>query len=174
MKKVLSVVLFMLLALPVMSYAREKIGVVNMQRVLQESERGKKLMEHLKEDKSVKEENLKLKQDEVKKLKSDYDRMKGMWSTAKRQEKESEIMKKMQDFQQQMQQYQAELQQKEAEYTNQALNEIKDVISKYGKKRGYSLMLEKTAVLYINGSADLTDAIINEYDKWYKSVKGTK
>ena len=174
MKKILLFVLLAMFAMPAMSYAREKIGVVDMQRVLRESDRGEKLMEHLKEDKSVKEENLKLKQDEIKKLKNDYDRMKGMWSATKRQEKENEIMKKMQDFQQQMNQYQTELQQKEADFTNQALSEIKDVISTYAKKKGYKLVLEKSAVLYISDSADITDVIINQYNKWYKSVKGSK
>ena len=174
MRKLLIVVLLSFVVFPSLSFAREKIGIVDVQRVLQESNRGKKLMEHLQEDKSVKEENLKLKQEEVKKLKEQYDRVKGMLSATKRQEKENEIMRKMQEFQQLMNQYQVELQQKEADFTKQSLDEIKDIISKYGKRKGYSLILEKSAVLYTAGSSDLTDVIIDEYNKWYKSVKGSK
>ncbi len=174
MKRFLVMALVAMMLTPAMGWARFKVGYVDMQRVLQESKRGKKLLEHLQKEKELKEEDLKLKQQELKKLKDDYDRTKNMLSPQKRAEKEAELMRKMQDFQNLVNQYQMELQQKQDEYTQQAIGEIKLIISDYAKKHGYDLILVKDAVLYMPSAYDLTDVIIKEYDKWYQKVKGSK
>ena len=174
MKKLVGIALAIIVLIPSLSWAGFKVGYVDMQRVLQESERGKKLLERLQKEKEAKEEDLKLKQQELKQLKDEYDRTKNMLSPQKRSEKEAELMRKMQEFQTLVNQYQIELQQKQDEYTQQAVGEIKIIISNYAKKHGYDLILVKDAVLYMPSAYDLTDKIIREYNKWYQKAKGLK
>ncbi len=174
MKKLVIISVLAALLVPSVSWAKFKVGYVDMQRVLQESERGKKLLERLQSEKQEKEEDLKLKQQELKQLKDEFDRTKNMLSPQKRAEKETELMRKMQEFQNLVNQYQLELQQKQNEYTQQAVSEIKIIISNYAQKHGYDLILVKDAVLYMPSAYDITDEIIKEYNKWYEKAKGSK
>ncbi len=175
MKKIVAVIVLAFLVTPAMlSAKRMKIGYVDMQRVLQESKRGQTLMAHLQKEKELKEEDLKMKQQEIKQMKDELDKTGSLLSPDKRKEKEQELLQKMQDFQNLMAQYQAELQQKQNEYTQQAVDEVKDIIAKYAKKHGYDLILLKDVILYMPDKYDITDEIIKEYDKWYQKVKNSK
>jgi len=72
----------------------------------------------------------------------------------------------MMKFQQVVQKNQGEIQKKEQELTQPILEKMKKIIEKMSKEKGYSMVLENTAmVLYVESAHDLTDEVVKAFEK---------
>ncbi|MCS7203207.1 MAG: OmpH family outer membrane protein [Thermodesulfovibrio sp.] len=165
MKKVfvISVIIFLFLfLLQTVSWAELKIGVVDLYRVLNESEEGKKAIYELQSMLEKRQRELDEKQKKIQSLKEDYDKKKAVLSEEARKSKEEEIERLSRELQRTAADYQMELQKKQNEITQSMLKEIRQIINEYAHKEGYSLIVEKAEqlILYTAAQIDITDKII--------------
>jgi outer membrane protein len=143
-----------------------KIGYVDLQRALNESESGKRAKEEFKVQVDRLQGSLKKQKDEIEGLKEQLEKKSVVMKEQERGNLEEDYRKKLRDFERNYKDSQADLQQKDNELTGGIIKELQEVIRDYGARDNYTLILESTssAVLYGAKGADLTDDIIREYN----------
>ena len=156
-----------LLVMPAASHAADtvKFGSIDVQKVLNESETGKKAKSDLEGLIKSKQLTIDEKGKAIEKLKADIEKQASVLSADARKNKEEELEKSVREYQRLVQDSQAEIKKKEAELTETILKDIKDLVEKTGEAEGYALILEKGMILYSNKGIDITDTILKKYDE---------
>lgn len=156
-----------------LSKAEQKIAVVDLYRVLNESEEGKKAVSELQSMLDKRQKELEEKQKKIQSLKEEYDKKKAVLSEEARKSKEDEIERLSRELQRTAADYQVELQKKQNEITQSMLKEIRQIINEYAQKEGYSLVVEKAEqlILYTTPEVDITDKIISIFNQKTRKTK---
>jgi len=156
-----------LLVMPAASHAADtvKFGSIDVQKVLNESETGKKAKSELEGLIKSKQLTIDEKGKAIEKLKADIEKQASVLSADARKNKEEELEKSVREYQRLVQDSQAEIKKKEAELTETILKDVKDLVEKTGEAEGYALILEKGMILYSNKGIDITDTILKKYDE---------
>lgn len=141
-----------------------KIGVVDFQRVLTESETGKKVQAQLQSKGKDMEAKLQAAGKEIESLAEQMGREAMVMNKEKREEKQRDLEIKKYDFQSMQKKYQMEFRELENSQVEKIKNEIFDMAAKLGEKEGYMLIIEKGAVIYYTKAVDITDQLIKQYN----------
>lgn len=149
-----------------------KIGVANLQRVLETSNQGKSAQEEIKKQKDQMELELKQKGSEIEELRKQLELDSMVMSKEKREEKEREIRIKINDFKSLEKRYRAQLQNLEKKLVNALLKEVSSLVEEIGKKEGYLLIINNTGVLYSPNSINITDQLIKELNARHSKKSG--
>lgn len=178
MKKflVLFISLGLILAFISTAKAEIKIAVVDLFKILNESEEGKKAVGELQSMVDSRQKTLEEKQKKIQALREEYDKKRAVLSEDARKSKEEEIERLGRELQRTAADYQVELQKKQNEITQSMLKEIRQIINEYAKKEDYNLILEKAEqiVLYSTPEVDITDKIISLFNQKTSTQKGKK
>src|SRR4030043_1856925 len=118
--------LVFMLVLPVTSHAADvvKFGSIDVQKVLNESETGKKAKLDLEVLIKSKQSTIDEKGKTIEKLKADIEKQASVLSADARKNKEEELEKSVREYQRLVQDSQAEIKKKEAELTDSILKDI--------------------------------------------------
>jgi len=162
-----------LVALPLSARAADavKFGAIDVQKVLNESEAGKKAKSDLEGLIKSRQSSIDEKGKNIEKLKSDMEKQASVLSADARKSKEDELEKALREYQRVVQDSQAEIKKKESELTDTILREIRELIEKTAEVEGYTLVIEKGMVLYSSKGIDITESILKKYDALKKSKK---
>jgi outer membrane protein len=163
----LALVLALLCALAASARAADiKLGYVDLQRALNESEAGKAAKERFKVQVDKLQVDLKKKKDALDSMKEQLEKKSSVMKAEEARNLESDYQKKLRDFERAYKDSQGELQQKDNELTVELLKELQVVIEEFGKEQGYSIILEQSSssVLYGAADLDLTEQVIARYN----------
>ncbi|MBE0426834.1 MAG: OmpH family outer membrane protein [Nitrospirae bacterium] len=159
--------IFALCLFPVISYAAEqtKIGLIDVQKILNESDAGKKAKTDLESIIRSKQSIIDEKGRTIEKLKSELEKQASVLSAEAKKTKEDELEKFIKEYQRLVQDSQAEVKKKEAELTDAILKEVHEIVNKMGEEEGYSIIFEHGMVLYSDKEMDITDAVLKKYNE---------
>jgi outer membrane protein len=149
-----------------------KIGVANLQRILETSNPGKSAQEEIKKQKDQMEQELKQKGGEIEELRKQLERESMVMSKEKREEKEREIRIKLNDFKSLQKRYRTQLQNLEKKLVNTLLKEVSTLVEEIGKKEGYLLIINNAGVMYSPNSINITDKVITELNTRFEKKSG--
>lgn len=160
-------VVFGLLTIPVASFAADavKFGAIDVQKILNESEAGKKAKSDLESLIKSKQSMIDEKGKAIEKLKADIEKQASVLSADARKTKEDELEKSIREYQRIVQDSQTEIKKKEADLTEAILKDTRGLIDKTGEEEGYMLIIEKGMVLYSSKGIDITDTVLKRYDE---------
>jgi len=146
--------------------AQLKIGYVDLQRALNESEAGKAAKERFKVQVDKLQGDLKKKKDALDGLKEQLEKKSSVMKEEEARNMQKDYERKLRDFERSYKDSQGELQQRDNELTVELLKELQVVIEQYGKENSYSMILEQSSssVLYGAPDLDLTEQIIARYN----------
>ena len=169
MKKVMCLLLFVLLFVPASLLAAEalKIGCIDFQRVLNESDAGKKAKADLETLVKSKQSTIDEKGKTIEKMKGDLEKQASVLSGDAKKSKEEELEKLLREYQRLVQDSQTEVKKKELELTDAIIKDMRKIVEKIGEDEGYTLIMERTGgmVLYSKKDIDITDAVIKKYNQ---------
>ena len=156
----------LLASAPTDASAQDKIGVVDLQRALNETEDGRKAKNHLKKLFESRQKTLDAQQEKLRKMKEDLEKQKDVLSREVMAKKLEEYQKTFAELQSTYMDYQRELGSKEADLTKDILARMQEIARRIGQKEGYSMILDRgeAGVLYVPSSYDLTDVLIQRYN----------
>ena len=161
-------VVFSPLPVPAVGIDQLKIGIVDINRALNQSTAGERSKKLLLATRDQKENELKNKEQVLKKLSEELQNSL-MLSETTRKDKEQELREKEMELRQDVQKAQSELQDKERKMTESIFNELKIVVAALAKEGKYDLILEQGAsqvILFHSGTfTDLTDQVIARFNK---------
>lgn len=146
--------------------AELKMGIVDLQRALNESVAGKKAKEQFKVEFDRMQNSLKSEKDRLDRLKDDLDKKSVVLKEDERKTMAEDFERKRRDLRRKLEDADAELRKKDSELTGDILKDLAVVIQQIGERDGYTVILENSSssVLYGSKSIDLTDEVIKTYD----------
>jgi outer membrane protein len=164
---------FAIIMLPLSLRAADtvKFGSIDVQKVLNESEAGKKAKSDLESLIKSRQSGIDEKGKVIEKLRADIEKQVSVLSAEARKNKEDELEKFFREYQRIVQDSQTEIKKKEGDFTDTILREVRELIEKIGEEEGYTLIIEKGMVLYSNKGIDITDSVLKKYDTFKKSKK---
>jgi len=170
MSRSLVVILGALLAILVGGQAgaqANRIGVVDVQKVLVRSAAGLAAREQLEKEKASMQREVDQRQGEIEKLREELEKKALLLSPEVKKEREETLQRRVRDLRRLVDDFQKDLDKKEQEITQRILQEVAKLIERHGKEKGYLLILEKRSagVIHADGDADLTDEVIKLYDQ---------
>ncbi|MBI3399241.1 MAG: OmpH family outer membrane protein [Deltaproteobacteria bacterium] len=152
--------------------AELKLGVVNLQKALNECSAGKEAVTELEADVKKRQEQVDAKQEELKKLNEEMEKKKSVWNDDMREQKQKELQGKMQEFQRFFMQSNDDLKKKEQEKKTVIIKDMIEIVKKLAKERGYTFVFEtQGGIVYNPSEADITDEVIKLYNAEYKKGK---
>src|SRR5688572_10413415 len=144
-----------------------RIGFIDVQRVLARSVAGVAAREQLEREKATMQKEMDGKRQELEKLRDELEKKGPLMTADARRDKQEVFDRKRRDAARLADDFQKELEKKEQGLLQKVLQDVSGVIEKVGKERGFYLIVEKrgAVVLYSAAEADLTDEIIRAFDR---------
>ena len=170
MKTILAIVLcgfLIAVAGPLQAADVAKIGVIDFQRLLEQSKAGKRAQEQLKGEFEQMRTDLEKRGRELEEIKKQLERDALVMDRARYEEKQRDVRIQINDFKELQKKYTLEWKSKESKHLLRIQEEVMEIVEEMGKKEGYLLVVERQAVVYYPKTIDLTDRIIELYDKQY-------
>jgi outer membrane protein len=142
-----------------------KIGYIDLQRIVYESETGKKAKSELDALIKSKQAVVDEKRKTLEKLKSDLEKQASALSPEARKAKQDEYEKNEREFLRFAQDSETELRKKDAELKEMIVKEVFELMDKIGKEEGYTMILDRSMVIYGNKEIDITNMVIKKYNE---------
>lgn len=161
----------------------QKVGVVDLQAVLDQSVRGRAAKDRLRDlgDRLQQEIKTKLdlkkqKEDELQKLQTEFRSQKDLLTEQARATKDEEYRRRarelkriIDDTNRFMEDATQEFREREVRETQLLLLSVRKVVQEIGEREGYSLVLEgnenTAVVLYFNRAIDITPKVVQRFDQ---------
>ncbi len=147
---------------------RSKIGIINVQRAIVETEEGKKAQEKLKADFAPKVKELQAKQEELARLQNQLREQERALSDVARANLVRQIETKTKGFNRSREDFNSDGQQAQSEVLGKIGQKVLKVLGEYAVENGYHVVIEigspQTPVVWANRAVDVTDDIIKRYN----------
>ncbi|MCX7635039.1 MAG: OmpH family outer membrane protein [Syntrophales bacterium] len=141
-----------------------KVGVVDMQRVLRESQVVKEAREAFLQDIKTKRDFLASREMELIKQEQEIKKLPAKTSAKERQEKLDKLKNDVRELRYLREDLEAELKRKDTEIGSKHLGDIIQVVRKYAQEEGYTTIIDRATVIAVDDDLDITAAIIKRYD----------
>jgi outer membrane protein len=147
--------------------AELKIGLVDMQKAIQETTAGKKAKKELDEEFNKKKKDLEKLEAEIKKKGDDFDKRSLAMNEETRNKKQAEIQGEMRKYQEQAAKSQMDIQKRERELSQPIIAKLRTILEDIAKKEDYTMILERSeqGVMWAKKDYDLTDRLVTAFDK---------
>jgi outer membrane protein len=157
------------LALPALGQQPTKVGIIHIQQAIISTKDGQKAAADLQQKFDPKRRELEKKQGEIQALQDQLRRGANTLSEEARQKLMREIDARTRSLNRETEDAQAEFDQEQQKILQELGGRLMQVIDKYARDNGFALILDvsspQTPVLYAANSIDITQAIVELYDK---------
>jgi outer membrane protein len=143
---------------------RVKIGFIDIQRAISDSNAGKRAKERFQAQGKKAEAELLKEKTELERLKADLDKKGPLMKEEERRSLEGDLQRRYVNYQRTMTDQQQELRQKEGALTGDILKELEKIVNEIGKSDKFTLILERNQILYSDQGIDVTNKVIEVFN----------
>lgn len=148
------------------SQAQDKVGYINLRRLVNESTMGKTARVEIQKLRSEKETLLKNKLKEINDLRDLINKESDKMDTATRQERTKALNRAAKEYQRLAEDAKEDLTNEDNELVAIILQKADGVLKEVAKKKKYSIILkDANAIGYLDPSVDITDDVLKELNK---------
>jgi len=147
---------------------RIKVGFIDIQRIISESQAGKKAKDRFQAQVKKAEADVQKERTDLERIKNDLDKKGPLLKDEERRNLEADFQRRSVNLQRTMGDYQQDLQRKNNEMMAEILKELEVVVNELGKAEKFTLILEKTQILYSDQATDITTKVIEAYNSRVK------
>ena len=143
-----------------------KIGVVDMQRALNECNAGKKAKDQVRAKFERAQNELKAQRESLDRQRESYDKKALVLKEDERRSLEKDLEVKSLDFKRKYEDYQRDLKRTDAELTSGIVEQLYGIVGTLAKEKGYTVVLETSAgaLVYADPAIDVTDEVIKRHN----------
>lgn len=147
-----------------------KIAVVDLDKFQQTSKSFQKTAAVMKKKFEELQKKLDDERNNLAKLEEDFKKQSMMLSLDAQEDKKRELEKKRRYYKYLYEDSTQEMKDTEVEAIRRVMKELEKVVEKLAEKEGYTLILERRTMglVYFNKAVDITDRVIEAYDKMYQ------
>lgn len=143
----------------------ERVGVVDRQRALAQTEDGLRAQASLKKMFDAKQQELNRRQADLGKQQEEFEKTAKSLPPEQLRKRAEELQKQLMELQQTFVSYNGELEKKRKEMTDPLLDKLDAVIKRLAQAEGIELVIDRQAVAYVKAELDLTDRAIKAYNE---------
>ncbi len=156
--------IFSLLILNLFAFSQVKIGVINSDKIMQESKRGKQALVKLENMNKSKQQKIQSLQNEIVTLRKELGSP--ALNADTRQKKTQQLEDKQINLQRLVNDAKTEMQREMQKEFLAVNNDIMPIIHQIGKSKGFTMILDlnNSGVIYFDNSIDITADVIKEAD----------
>ncbi len=143
-----------------------KIGVIDMQRLLNETNAGKKVRDNLAEFAKNRQALVGLEEKELRRMEEDLVKQASVLSPAAKREREEQFRRRMQEYQQKVAELNREIQEKQRDVLEEFRDKVELVVTKVAKRLGLQVVVDKSkggSTIYHEDSLDISGQVIEEF-----------
>jgi outer membrane protein len=167
--KALVMALLAAAAAPALAQQQEmKLGVFDSQPVWQQTEEGKKMQAQLQAFRDTKLAEINTKEADLNKLKDKLRSQEASLSDDKKSQMLKDIDQKTIDLKRLNDDASREMQSQFGDARDQFQKELFDVVEALGKEKKYTLILEKSIVVYNDAVVDITSDVVAKFNQMFK------
>jgi outer membrane protein len=141
-----------------------KIGVVDVQQVLNQSQRGQAVKQKLEQERIGRQKELDGRQQELVKLQAEFEKQAPVLSEQAKREKKEGLERRFRDARRVAEDANRDFEKRVREAEMETTREIFTVIQEYGKDQGFSVILERSSIVFGAPAVDVTTDVIKRYD----------
>jgi outer membrane protein len=149
---------------PLSAQEKIKIGFIDLQRAITESAAGKQAKARFEAQVKKAESDLLKEKQELERLKSDFDKKGPLLKDEERRNMEVDLQRRYVQYQRTMGDHQQDLRQKEGEITGDILKELQQIVIEIGKAEKFTLIFERSQILYNDQAIDITSKVIETFN----------
>ena len=147
-------------------YAADKVGYINLQRLVNESEMGQAAKKNLEKLRKEREKAIAAKLQEINRLKEIIKAKDSKLSAAERRDKLEAFQKGYKEYQRMVADAKEDITREDRELVSIILDKADGVLKKVAKKQHYAIILkDPNAVGYLDPEVDITDEVLKELNK---------
>ncbi len=150
--------------LPAVASAQVKIGFIDVQRAISESAAGKRAKDRFQAQVKKAEADLLKEKNELERLKGELDKKGPLLKDDERRNLEGDLQRRYVNYQRAMSDQQQDLRQKESEMTADILKDLEKIVNEVGKAEKFTLILERSQILYSDQGIDITNKVIEVFN----------
>ena len=162
--KFLIVPLLFLLALPVMAQQSNTIAVIDAQKVVRNSEMGKKALADIQALKDKKQKEIDQRQANIQAMQDKLEKQKDILSADAREKLAIDVQKGITDLRRFKEDSENEIQDKLGKAIKSIEDRVLPIIQKLGEEKGYAVIIQREQLIYYNGKNDITDEVIRLFN----------
>ena len=149
-----------------LSHAQEriKIGYIDIQKVISESQAGKRARDRFQAQVKKAESDIIKERQDIERLKAELDKKGPLLKDEERRNIEADLQKRSINLQRSMSDHQQELQVRNNEMMSEILKELEKIVNEVGKAEKFTLILERSQILYSDQGIDITSKVIDTYN----------
>jgi len=141
--------------------ADQTIAVLNMQKAVAASEAGKAAQEMVKSKVEELQKKLQDEEGKITALKQEMEKKNSVWSDTVKEEKTIELQKLVRDLRTKRDDANLEIKMLREQQLGPILEQMETVVKEVAQKKGYVLIMPKSAVLYSADQIDITEEIVS-------------
>jgi outer membrane protein len=147
--------------------AVDRIGFINLQEIMQDSNAGKKAADDFKKFYEKETQEIKTAEKELKKMKEDLEKQGSIMTQSSRNEKEAAYQKKMRDYQLLVNDTNEELKKRDQEMTQKLMPGIIKIVRSIAEKEKYTLVMDVATmpIPYYAKESDFSKRVVEEFNK---------
>ncbi|MEC9491786.1 OmpH family outer membrane protein [Flexistipes sp.] len=166
MRKIAVISFMFIFVLSSMAFAELKVGVVDMQKALDECDAGKAAAKKIEQEYKEMQEKIQKKREELQNMQTELNSQSGVLSEQAKQNKMAEYQDKLKDLKRMIEDSNAELQRQERSYVNRIAEDLTQVVRELGKELKYDIIMEKqeAGIIHNSETVDITPIVIERYN----------
>lgn len=154
-----------------------RVGAVDQQRILVETDAGKKARESLNSFMKNRQAVVELEEKELKRMEDELIKQSSVLSATAKKEREDQFRRRMMEYQQKVNEMNREVQEKQKDTLEGFRDKVEKVVAKVAQQMGVQIVLDKGrggSTIYVDGGLDITQKVIDEFNRSAPDASGTK
>jgi outer membrane protein len=147
-----------------------KIGVINSQRLLNETSAGKKAKENLTAFSKNRQALMELEEKELRRMEEDFVKQSSVLSPTAKRDREEQFRRRMQEYQQKASELNREVQEKQKDVLEGFRDKVEMTVAKVAKRLGLQVVVDKSkggSTIYHEEGLDISGPVIEEFNREY-------
>lgn len=147
-----------------------KIGVIDPQRLLSETNAGKKAKDNLAAFSKNRQALIELDEKELRRMEEDFVKQSTVLSPTAKREREEQFRRRMQEYQAKVTELNREVQEKQKDVLEAFRDKVEIVVAKVAKRLGLQVVVDKSKggpTIYHEDSLDISGPVIEEFNREY-------
>lgn len=147
-----------------------KVGVINSQRMLNETNAGKRAKDTLASFSKNRQALLEMEERELRRIEEDFVKQASVLSPTAKREREELFRRRMQEYQQKAAELNREIQEKQKDVLENFRDKVEVVVGKVAKRLGLQVVVDKSkggATIYHEPGLDISDQVIEDFNREY-------
>ncbi|HBH62836.1 MAG TPA: hypothetical protein DDX85_14085 [Nitrospiraceae bacterium] len=165
MKKIFFLIMMISMGAFSAQAAELKIGYVDFQKIVSQSNQGKEAMKTLDSIEKAKNAIINEKVNEIKKLEEELTVQGAILNPETKEKKQADHEKLVMEYQKMRRDRDEELKKNEAEFIQKIVLDVKKLLAKIAEEEGYAAILNEAGIAYIRPEADLTDRVLKMFSE---------